>query len=123
MNEPSDPNAPALPGLEDPAIPPGTAEAGVRRQLAQMHRDGTLTEANSAHAAIALVMAQVVDKKHRMAKPSSTISNDARMVLDALTPLTPEGGKVDEELRGALDEWGAFEAEQRERNRPAEAVE
>ena len=59
----------------------------------------------AANAAIALVMAQVVDKKQTLPKPSSTISNDARMVLEALAPAAEAGAQLDDEVRTVMSQW------------------
>lgn len=104
-NEATDPDAIPLPGLEDPPRIQGVAERGVRKQLAAMWRDGSITERTAANAAVALVMAQVVDKKHTMPKPSSTISNDARMVLEALAPAAEAGAQLDDEVRTVMAQW------------------
>lgn len=70
-----------------------------------MWKDGTITDRTAANAAIAVVMAQVVDKKHTMPKPSSTISNDARMVLEALAPAADKGTPLDDQVMSVMTEW------------------
>jgi hypothetical protein len=115
--------ADALPGLDEltPAqlgrITP--LERAVRHTLAQLDESGALTELDAGRIALAVEMAQIISEK-RQTRRTSTVGNDARVLMEILDELAPAAAsESDRTLRHTLDEWSAtiaaHEAAERER--------
>lgn len=97
---------PMLPGLEPPAPTASTLEVAVRRTLAALDADDVLHEVDAARIALAVELAQIISDKRRTGR-TSTVGNDARVmveILDGLAP-APEAGGGDAGLRAAMEAW------------------
>lgn len=112
----------ALPGLDDPATagrPVGALEQAVRRTLAALDEQDAISEVDAGRVALALELSQIIADK-RATRRTSTVGNDARVLMDILDELAPAAaGEGDLMLRRAMDEWSAtiaaHEAAERER--------
>jgi hypothetical protein len=81
-------------------------ELAVRRSLRALAVEERLTESDAARTALALSLAQVIETKQRTGR-LSTVSNDARVLMELLESLKPSQLEDDdEELKRALREWG-----------------
>lgn len=99
-----------LPGLEDVASDRavGYVEAGVRRTLAQLKRDERLTEVDAGHLAVAIALSRIITQKEARGR-LSTVSNDARLLVELLDTFTGEDeSAVDQDLRAAMAEIAAM---------------
>lgn len=80
-------------------------ETGVRRTLAALAARDLLLEDDAGKTATAIELAQVITKKVQTGR-ASTVSNDARLLVEILDSLKPEAaGGVDDELRATMEEW------------------
>jgi hypothetical protein len=98
-----------LPGLEEPTSADVSAvELGVRRTLAALNADEMLTEAHAGKTAVAVALAQVIAHKTKTGR-ASTVSNDARLLVEVLDSLG--GAAIDpaeeEKLRTMMEAWKA----------------
>lgn len=98
-----------LPGLEEPTSANVSAvEKGVRRTLAALEREELLSEADAGKTAVAVALAQVIATKAKTGR-ASTVSNDARLLVEVLDSLG--GEKVnpaeEEKLRLMMEAWSA----------------
>jgi hypothetical protein len=107
--EPND--ALPLPGLEqyDGQRALGDVEKGVRRTLRALADLERLTEIDAGHLAVAVSLSRIIAKKEASGR-LSTVSNDARLLVELLDSFVDdgEGGDVDEQLRKAMEEWKAY---------------
>lgn len=99
-------NDETLPGLEIAAAPSGASvlEQTVRAQLQHLQEQGYVTPANAGKAVLCVELAQIIADKRRTQK-TSTVSNDARVLMELLDGFVPEGGEVDEGLAAAMKAW------------------
>lgn len=103
-----------LPGLEPEAADwsgrrgrPAQLVTAVRRTLAELNRDGALTEADAGRTALAIELAEVISDK-RETRKTSTVGHDARVLMDILDGLAPAAAADgDAALRRAMDSWSA----------------
>lgn len=100
-----------LPGLEEPSSKLGALESAVRRTFASVAGDDGLSEADAGRLQLALELAEIIELKKRT-KRTSTVSNDARLLIEILDKITGADagldGDVDKRLRNAMDEWAAY---------------
>lgn len=105
--QPHDQPAP-LPGLEDVDTTHryvSPLEKGVRRTLAALAARQLLIEDDAGKTATAIELAQVITKKVQTGR-ASTVSNDARLLVEILDSLKPaDATGVDDELRAAMQAW------------------
>lgn len=104
-----------LPGLDDardatrPAAP---LEQAVRQTLQHLADSEALTPADAGRVALAIELAQIIGDK-RATRRTSTVGNDARVLMDILDELAPAAGsESDRELRATMDAWSAAIAAQ-----------
>lgn len=93
-----------LPGLEPPARPPAALELAVRRTIAELHSRGYVDESSAARTALALELSQIITDK-RTSGRTSTVGNDARVLVELLDKLLPAETGVDARLKQAMDQW------------------
>lgn len=95
-----------LPGLEIAQAPSGASvlEQTVRAQLQHLREQGYVTPANAGKAILCVELAQIIANKRQTGK-TSTVSNDARVLMELLDGFVPEGGGVDEGLAAAMRAW------------------
>lgn len=96
-----------LPGLED--VPSdravGYVEAGVRRTLAALVAADKLAEVDAGHLAVAVALSRIITQKEARGR-LSTVSNDARLLVELLDAFTAEDeSAIDGDLRAVMDEW------------------
>jgi hypothetical protein len=96
-----------LPGLED--LPPdravGYVETGVRRTLAALAATARLAEVDAGHLAVAIALSRIITQKEARGR-LSTVSNDARLLVELLDTFTAEDeSEIDGDLRAAMQEW------------------
>lgn len=99
----------ALPGLDAPGVGRqiGALETAVRSTLRALHDEGALTPADAGRVALAIELAQIIADK-RSSKRTSTVGNDARVLMDILDELAPaQSTEADKQLRAAMDSWSA----------------
>lgn len=123
---PSTDGADMLPGFEamgsrGPARAgePGPLEASVMRTLRALHAEGSISERDCGRVTLAMELAAIIGNKRTTGK-TSTVGQDARVLMDILDSLAPAAGaEGDAALRAAMDQWTAEvkarEAEERER--------
>lgn len=112
----TDPSDLPLPGLEqlDPVfaehLPQGMSplESAVRRTLAALQADEKLHEHDAGRTAMAVELAQIISEKRRTRK-LSTVSNDARLLVELLDTLAGDAGDsgLDQRLAEKMAEWEA----------------
>lgn len=95
-----------LPGLEPAPANAGPLEVAVRRTLAALKAAGYIRERDAARCALAIELAQIVTDKRRSGR-TSTVGNDARVLVELLDALLPEDTGVDNQLQDAMSEWAA----------------
>lgn len=105
-----------LPGLEqlDPewaaSLPSGMSalESSVRRTLAALSEDEKLAEHDAGRTALAVELARIIAVKTHTGK-LSTVSNDARLLLELLDSLAGDEGDsgLDARLAEKMGEWEA----------------
>lgn len=101
-----------LPGLETPSATASSLERAVRRTIAELDTRGYVGEESAARTALAIELAQIITAK-RASGRTSTVGNDARVLVELLDRLTPVDTGVDAKLQAAVDAWTAhLEAEQ-----------
>lgn len=110
MSEPIQPVPPSealpLPGLEaQQTVGTSDLETAVRRTLAELQRRGHLDEADAGKTQLAVEMSRIITHK-RASGRTSTVGNDARVLMEILDAWKEETTTVDEELRATLAEWG-----------------
>ncbi len=93
-----------LPGLEPTAKPAGQLETAVRRTIAELNRLGYISESSAARCALAIELAQIISDKRARGR-TSTVGNDARVLVELLDDLLPEDTGADAALQAAMDEW------------------
>lgn len=103
----------ALPGLDKPDRKPAKLEDAVRRTLAALEADGLLEERHAARLQLAIELAQIITLKRQTGRVS-TVSNDARVLVELLDRILPDDQGVDAALREAMAKW-AEEVERAER--------
>lgn len=80
-------------------------ETAVRRTLSALDREGALTDADAGRVALAVELSQIIADK-RATRRTSTVGNDARVLMDILDELAPAAAtESDKLLRRAMDEW------------------
>lgn len=95
-----------LPGLEPLERPPSALEKAVRRTIAALHALGHVTETSAARCALAIELAQIITDKRQSGR-TSTVGNDARVLVELLDDLLPEDVGADAALQEAMREWSA----------------
>lgn len=93
-----------LPGLEPAPATAGPLERAVRRTLAALKEAGYVRERDAARCALAIELAQIITDKRRSGR-TSTVGNDARVLVELLDDLLPEDTGVDNALQDAMAEW------------------
>lgn len=98
-----------LPGFDEPRQGASALELAVRRTFAAIADDGgELGEADAGRLQLAVELAQIIDIK-KSTKRTSTVSNDARLLVELLNQITgaDQGadGDTDRRLRAAMDAW------------------
>lgn len=95
-----------LPGLDEPAGKPGALELAVRRTFRSIEDDGILDESDAGRLQLAVELAQIIELK-KQTKRTSTVSNDARLLVEILDKLTGADveGSDDRRLRDAMAAW------------------
>lgn len=95
--------------MEDPPPPEsGPLERAVRATITTLAAEGAITPHDSARVALALELAAVIREK-RQQRRTSTLGNDARVLMDILDGLAPvASSEQDQQLRKAMEEWGAY---------------
>lgn len=111
-----------LPGLDDArgtTRPVAPLEQAVRQTLQHLAADGALTPADAGRVALAIELAQIIGDK-RATRRTSTVGNDARVLMDILDELAPAAGsEADQQLRATMDVWSAAIAAQEQAARDA----
>lgn len=79
-------------------------EKAIRRTLAALDRDGHISEVDSGKLQLAIELAQIIELK-KATRRTSTVGNDARVLMEILDSFVEEAGDVDDDLRAAMDEW------------------
>lgn len=106
-----------LPGLEL-AGSRGPAQAGELEQavlatLKALAEENTLSPRDAARVRLAVSLARIITDKERSGK-TSTVGNDARVLLELLDGLAPAAAaEGDAALRAAMDQWAREEAADR----------
>lgn len=102
---PSDPIAPALPGLDPPAAPVSALERAVERTLSALEADGLLVERHAAIAELCRTMARTVaiGVLSRRSTGAAMAAAELRQAL-AMLPEREAGA-------GDTDAWDALAAE------------
>lgn len=95
-----------LPGLEPPAQPASALEAAVRRTISALDAAGYLQESSAARTALAIELAQIISDKRQRGR-TSTVANDAKVLVELLDDLLPEDAGVDAGLQKAMADWSA----------------
>lgn len=93
-----------LPGLETPATKPASLELAVRRTIRELDSRGYVGEESAARTALAIELAQIITAKRATGR-TSTVGNDARVLVELLDRLTPVDTGVDARLQAAVDAW------------------
>lgn len=99
----------ALPGLDGPGVgrQVSALESAVRSTLRALADEDALTPADAGRVALAIELAQIITDK-RASKRTSTVGNDARVLMDILDELAPAAAsETDKQLRAAMDTWSA----------------
>lgn len=99
----------ALPGLDGPGVgrQVSALETAVRSTLRALAAEDALTPADAGRVALAIELAQIITDK-RASKRTSTVGNDARVLMDILDELAPAAAsETDKQLRAAMDSWSA----------------
>lgn len=97
-----------LPGLDDVRGQRhvGDVEAGVRRTIAELARLDKLGEIDAGRLAVSVALARMMAKKEASGR-MSTVSNDARLLIELLDSFT-EGEEltgVDDRLAEIMAQW------------------
>lgn len=100
-------NVTPLPGLDTPDREPSPLEKAVRRTIAELNRLNYVTESSAARCALAIELAQIITDKRRSGR-TSTVGNDARVLVELLDDLLPEDTGADAQLQKAMLEWSDF---------------
>lgn len=79
-------------------------ELAIRRTLGALERDGHIGEVDSGKLQLAIELAQIIELK-KATRRTSTVGNDARVLMEILDSFVEEAGDVDDDLRAAMDEW------------------
>lgn len=98
-----------LPGLEKPAYAPARAglpdlRAAVRRTISELEATGRIRDVDAGKIATADYLAAVIMTKERTGR-ASTISNDARLLVELLDALAPDTDAKDAQLADAMAAW------------------
>lgn len=94
----------ALPGISEPSAMAGPLEQAVRQTLVELKRLGYINGTSAARCALAIELAQIISDKRRSGR-TSTVGNDARVLVELLDALLPEDTGVDTALQTAMQEW------------------
>lgn len=115
-----------LPGLESMGSrgptqtgEPSDLEAAVVATLQALAAENVLSPRDAARVRLAISLARIISDKERTGK-TSTVGNDARVMLELLDGLAPAAhSEADAELRAAMLTWGEHvqATEQAERDR------
>ena len=111
----TDPGAPPLPGLDvvdDLAerrrgAKVSALEAAIRRSLAELHRQGHIGEVDAGKLQLAIELAQIIELK-KATRRTSTVGNDARVLMEILDAFVDEATDVDDDLRDAMNQWSDY---------------
>lgn len=79
-------------------------EAAIRRTLKALHDAGHVTEVDSGKLQLAIELAQIIELK-KATRRTSTVGNDARVLMEILDSFVAEATDVDEDLKAAMEEW------------------
>lgn len=93
-----------LPGLEPATSSASALEKAVRQTIAALDERGYLSASSAARCALAIELSQIISDKRRSGR-TSTVGNDARVLVELLDDLMPEDTGVDEALGKAMKEW------------------
>lgn len=93
-----------LPGLEPERPSASALEVAVRRTIAALNAAGHIVESSAARCALAIELAQIISDKRRSGR-TSTVGNDARVLVELLDDLLPEDTGADAALSSAMEEW------------------
>lgn len=102
-----DGDAVTLPGLDAPGTGRQVAplEKAVRQTLAALDEEGALAPVDAGRVALAVELAQIIGDK-RASRRTSTVGNDARVLMDILDELAPAAASdADKQLRAHMDGW------------------
>ena len=106
-----------IPGLEPAPEGMGALEAAVRSTIEVLHQLGLVEPKHAARCALAVELAQIITEKRKTGK-TSTVANDAKVLVELLEQLVPvDDASTDETLRRAMEEWSREVA--RSMGRPA----
>ena len=103
MTTPHQPDLP-LPGLEEPQRKPAPLEDAVRRTLRALEQEGLIEERHSARLQLAIELSQIITHKRQTGK-TSTVANDAKVLVDLLDKILPDDQGIDSALREAMAKW------------------
>ncbi len=81
-------------------------EAAIRRTLKALHTDGHIGEVDAGKLQLAIELAQIIELK-KATRRTSTVGNDARVLMEILDSFVEEAGDVDDDLKAAMAEWSA----------------
>lgn len=93
-----------LPGLEPPQRKPAPLEDAVRRTLRALEAEGLIEERHSARLQLAIELSQIITHKRQTGK-TSTVANDAKVLVDLLDKILPDDQGIDAALREAMAKW------------------
>lgn len=79
-------------------------ERAIRRTLAALAADGHVGEVDAGKLQLAIELAQIIELK-KATRRTSTVGNDARVLMEILDSFVEEASDVDDELRAAMEEW------------------
>lgn len=97
-------NPEPLPGLEPPKPSASALEMAVHRTIRALEERDYLTEMSAARCALALELASIISDKRRSGR-TSTVGNDARVLVELLDDLLPDDTEGDDDLKAAMAEW------------------
>lgn len=92
--------------------PVSDLEKAIRRSLAELHRQGHVGEVDAGKLQLAIELAQIIELK-KATRRTSTVGNDARVLMEILDAFVAEASDVDEDLRAAMEQWGTYVAGER----------
>lgn len=93
-----------LPGLGEAPASESALEKAVRRTIAALDEANYITETSAARCALAMELARIIADKRRTGR-TSTVGNDARVLVELLDDLLPEDTGADAALQKAMSEW------------------